>query len=117
MENGFRKAAAKLKKLGQIEVSPERLRRGVEVEGLRMLEARRRTLLKPGWDASDCTAGVAGRTQVLVGGDGVMVPVITAGEKAKRRAGRRRVRRRGKAHRRVHRYRGADEGVQDRHVL
>ena len=110
VDNGFRKAAAKLKKLGQIEVSPERLRTVVEGEGLRMLEARRAAMLKPDWDASDCTVGPNGPTRVLVGGDGVMVPVITAAEKAKRRAGRKRVRRRGRAHRCVRRHRGADQG-------
>jgi hypothetical protein len=109
IQNGFRKAAGRLKKLGQIEVSPERLRMVVEVEGLKMLEARRQAVFKPNWDATDCT-GRGGKTQVLVGGDGVMVPVITAAEKAKRRAGRKRVRRRGRAHRRVHRHRGADQG-------
>jgi hypothetical protein len=109
VDNGFAKAAAKLRKLGQIEVSPERLRTVVEIEGRRILEARRRALLKPDWDASDC-AGPDGKTQVLVGGDGVMVPVITAAEKAKRRAGRRRVRRRGRMHRRVRRHLGSDQG-------
>ena len=109
VDNGFRKAAAKLKKLGQIEVSSERLRTVVEKEGLAMLEARRQALLNPDWDATDCTV-VGDKTQVLVGGDGVMVPVITAAEKAKRRAGRKVVRRRGKACRRRHRHRGADQG-------
>ncbi len=107
-DNSFRKAAAKLKKLGQIEVSSERLRVVVEVEGLAMLEARRMALLKPSWNASDCTIA-GGKTQVLVGGDGVMVPVITAAEKARRRAGRKHVRRRGSKHRRVCRHRGADQ--------
>jgi hypothetical protein len=111
VENGFRKAAAKLQKLGQITVSPERLRTIVETEGRQMLEARRQAWLRPGWDASDCTVGASGVTQVLVGGDGVMVPVITAAEKAKRRAGRKHVRRRGKkSARRVCRHRGADQG-------
>jgi hypothetical protein len=110
-EAGFRKAAAKLKKLGQIEVSAERLRVIVESEGQVMLQARRQGLLKPDWDASDCTVGVSGKTRVLVGADGVMVPVITAAEKAKRRAGRRHVRRRGKSStRRAPRHRGADQG-------
>jgi hypothetical protein len=109
VETGFRKAAAKLKKLGQIEVSSERLRTVVETEGLAMLEARRRALLKPDWDASDCTVDAYGKTRVLVGGDGVMVPVITAAEKAKRRAGRKHVRRKG-GQRRVRRHRGADQG-------
>ena len=98
VEKSFRKAAAKLKKLGQIEVSPERLRTVVEAEGTRVLAARRENVLKPSWDAKDCSVRPGGPTQVLTGGDGVMVPVITAAEKAKRRAGRRHVRRRGKAH-------------------
>ena len=109
VESGFRKASAKLKKIGQIEVSSERLRTVVENEGLVMLEARRRAMLKPGWDASDCTVQPSGKTQVLVGGDGVMVPVITAAEKAKRRAGRKRLRRSGKK-RRAGCHRGADQG-------
>jgi hypothetical protein len=106
----FQKAAGKLKKLGQIEISSERLRTVVEAEGLRVLEARRCGLLQPGWDASDCRVPPSGKTQVLVGGDGVMVPVITAAEKARRRAGRRHVRRRGRSARRVRRHRGADQG-------
>lgn len=110
VDNGFRKASAKLQKLGQIRVSCERLRTVVEAEGLQMLEARKRAALLPDWDASDCTVNASGKTQVLVGGDGVMVPVITAAEKAKRRAGRRHVRRRGKKHRRVVGHRGADQG-------
>jgi hypothetical protein len=106
----FGKAAAKLKKLGQIEISSERLRTVVELEGMKVLEARRTGLLRPDWDASDCTV-VGGKTQVLVGGDGVMVPVITAAEKAKRRAGRKRTRSRGRSKvRRQRRHRGADQG-------
>jgi hypothetical protein len=110
VDNGFRKAADKLQKLGQIRVSCERLRTVVETEGLQMLAARRHAALLPNWNASDCTVNASGKTQVLVGGDGVMVPVVTAAEKAKRRAGRKRVRRRGKTCRRRHRHRGADQG-------
>jgi hypothetical protein len=105
----FAKAARKLKQLGQIDVSVPRLREIVEREGLRMLADRRSGRLGPNWSAQDCLVHPGGPTQVLVGGDGVMVPVITASEKAKRRAGRKRVRRRGKR-RRVQRHRGADQG-------
>jgi len=105
----FRKAAAKLQKLAQIEVSAELLRTVVEAEGMAMLDARRQAWLKPQWDASDCAVPRTGKTQVLVGADGVMVPVVTAAEKAKRRAGRKHVRRRPKARRPVRRHRGADE--------
>lgn len=106
----FEKAAAKLKKLGQISVSAPRLREIVEREGMQILAARRAGLLTPNWRSEDCRAHPGAASQVLVGGDGVMVPVITAAEKAKRRAGRKHVRRRGKKHHRVHRHRGADQG-------
>jgi hypothetical protein len=106
----FQKAAAKLKKLGQIDVSVPRLRQIVEREGMAMLAARRAGLLSPNWRAEDCRSHPGAASQVLVGGDGVMVPVITAAEKAKRRAGRKRVRRRGKSPRRVRRHHGADQG-------
>lgn len=110
VEGSFAKAAAKLKKLGQIDVSVPRLREIVEREGMQMLAMRQQGALRPNWSAQDCRVGPGGPTQVLVGGDGVMVPVITAAEKAKRRAGRKHVRRRGRARRRVRRHRGADQG-------
>ena len=106
----FAKAARKLQQVGQITVSTDRLREIVEREGQRMLEARRGGRLGPHWTAEACQVRPGGPTQVLVGGDGVMVPVITAAEKAKRRAGRKRVRRRGQRHRRLVRHRGSDQG-------
>ena len=106
----FEKAAAKLKKLGHIDVSVPRLREIVEREGMQILAERRAGLLTPNWRAEDCRTRPGAASVVLVGGDGVMVPVITAAEKAKRRAGRKRVRRRGKIHRRTRRHRGADQG-------
>ena len=106
----FDKAARKLKKVGQISVSVQRLREIVEVEGKRMLQLRRGGMLGPNWSAEDCRVRPGGPTRVLVGGDGVMVPVITAAEKAKRHAGRKHVRRRGRSHRGVCRHRGADQG-------
>lgn len=107
----FQKAAAKLKKLGQIDVSVPRLRDIVEREGMQILAARRSGLLSPNWGAEDCRARPGSPSQVLVGGDGVMVPVITAAEKAKRRAARKHIRCRGKKSvRRVARHRGADQG-------
>ena len=105
----FAKASRELKKLGQIDVSADRLREIAEREGMQMLEARRQGAVGPNWKTQDCV-GPGGLTLVMVGGDGVMVPVITAAEKAKRRAGRKRVRRRGKSHRRQRRHRGADQG-------
>jgi len=106
----FTKAAAKLKKLGQIDVSVPRLRQVVEREGMQILAARQAGLLSPNWSAEDCRPHPGAASMVLVGGDGVMVPVITAAEKAKRRAGRKAVRRRGHKRRVVCRHRGADQG-------
>ena len=68
----FEKAAAKLKKLGQIDVSVPRLREIVEREGMQVLAARRAGLLTPNWRAEDCRAHPGAASQVLVGGDGVM---------------------------------------------
>jgi hypothetical protein len=116
MDCSFVKASGKLKQVGQIDVSVERLRTIVEGEGVTMLEARRVGLLSPDWSSSECRPNLSeplspsNPSCVLVGGDGVMVPVITAAEKAKRRAGRRHVRRRGVKRRRVRRHRGADQG-------
>ena len=106
----FARAANKLGKLGHIHVSAPRLREIVEREGQQMLAARRHGVLGANWQAEDCVARPGGPSQVLVGGDGVMVPVITAAEQAKRRAGRKRVRRRGQKRQRRARHRGADQG-------
>ena len=56
VDSSFAKAAAKLKKLGQIEVSVERLRDIVEREGMAMLAARKAGCLQPNWRADDCRA-------------------------------------------------------------
>jgi len=45
----FAKAAAKLKRLGQIDVGLSRLRELVEREGRQVLDVRRRGLLSPSW--------------------------------------------------------------------
>jgi hypothetical protein len=110
VDTSFDKARDKLAKLAQIEVSSERLRVIVEREGLRMLELRRQGLLNPAWRAEDCRRQPQAPSQILVGGDGVMVPVVTAAEKAKRRAGRKHVRRRGRRRCGQVRHRGADQG-------
>ena len=90
----FSKAAENLLRIGQIRVSDERLRQITEREGGSVLEASRLAILKPAWAASDCKVEPNGPTRVMVGSDGVMVPVITESEKRKRREN---VRRRGKA--------------------
>jgi hypothetical protein len=114
-------------RIGQIRVSDERLRQITEWEGRSVLEASRLAILKPAWEASDCAVGETGPTRIMVGTDGVMVPVITEAEKRKRRDnGRRRgtVRRRrsclratclrADTHRQTHRQAGSKRGKRGR---
>ena len=96
--SSFRKSAENLERLGQIRVSSTRLREIVEDEGRRAIRCRDTNLVGPVWDVSDCKTGANGPTRMMVGSDGVMVPVITESEKRKRRENRRpRRRKRGKA--------------------
>ena len=93
----FAKGVEVLERLGQLRVSDERLRVIAEGEGRRAKAALESGALEPGWTAADCRVSPGGPTRLMVGCDGVMVPVITAAEKAKRRGYRRQ---RSKARRR-----------------
>ena len=108
---GFEKAAEVLWRLGQIRVGKERLREITESEGRRMIEASRVGRLVPEWSAADCRVTPGGITRQMVGCDGAMVPVVTAAEKAKRRANRRH--RRKSRRRRGPRHRGSDLGYKE----
>lgn len=120
----FAKAASNLARLGQIRVSKERLRQIVEAEGRCAQETIRCGAVSAGWEASDCQVRPGGPTRLIVGCDGVMVPVVTAAEKRKRRS--RRPRRRKVRRRRVkakgrdrpkrgrrRRHRGSDTGYKE----
>lgn len=85
---GFRKSADALRRLAGLTVSPERLRQIVEGEGRGMAAARARGQVVPSWQAEACRVTAGGASRVYVGIDGVMVPMVTEGEKAKRRARR-----------------------------
>lgn len=111
----FVKAVENLDRVGNIRVGREWLRQIVEREGRAVVAAREERRLGPGWEAQDCAVGAGGPTRVMVGGDGVMVPVITEAEKqqrrenlAKQRAGKKR-RRQG----RRRRERGADQSYKE----
>ena len=92
---GFRPSADALQRLAGLTVSPERLRQIVEGEGLRIAAARAAGQVSPGWQADACSVTPGGPSRVYVGIDGVLVPMVTEGEKAKRRVARARRRRRG----------------------
>jgi hypothetical protein len=92
----FAKGTEVLWRLGQLRVSDEHLRTLAEAEGRRVQDALEAGRVGPDWTAAQCRTP-EGVTRLMVGADGVMVPVITAAEKRKRR---RRRRRRTKARRR-----------------
>jgi hypothetical protein len=85
---GFRPAAEDLQRLAGLTVSPERLRRIVESEGRRVAAARASGVLVAAWQGEQCRVTPQGPSRVYVGVDGVMVPMVTTAEKARRRAGR-----------------------------
>ena len=99
----FRKASENLARLAQVRLSHDRVREIVEAEGRAVLEATEAGVVGPEWTAADCAVTPGGPTRVMVGADGVKVPLVTAAEKAKRRANRRRRRkaRRSKRRRRT----------------
>ena len=91
-ESGFRRASENLSRLGQIRVSAERLREIVEAEGQAVLAARQSGALGPDWTAADCAVTPDGPRRVILGSDGVLVPLVSAAEKRKRRVNARRKR-------------------------
>ena len=113
----FRKASENLARLAQVRVSHDRVRQIVEAEGRAVLEATEAGVIGPDWTAADCEVRPGGPTRLMVGADGVKVPMVTAAEKQKRRANKRR---RRKARRRpgapgrrrtvVRRHPGSDQG-------
>ena len=98
-DSDFRTAAEDLACVGQIDISHETVRQIVEAEGRRIVGQQRSGVLGPPWTAEDCRSGPQEPTCVITGADGVMVPMVTQAEKAKRRKGRAR-RRKGQPRRR-----------------
>jgi hypothetical protein len=111
----FAKATDNLARAAQIRMSDERLRQVVEAEGKAVLTAQKTGRLTIPWTAADCrlkdaTGRATGPTRVYLGADGVKVPLVTEGEKVKRRtAVKQKRRQRGKKCRPLPRAkRGAD---------
>lgn len=84
-QQGFRKAADHLDHLAQIRISPERLRRIVEQEGQKVLQAQSKGQIAICLTPDRCKIAPDGPTRVYIGVDGVKVPMVTAQEKLKRR--------------------------------
>ena len=81
LNEAFVPAAENLGRMAQLSVSHSALRALVEREGRRAEQAMGRQQYGPDWTSEDCTD----RT-VITGADGVMVPLVTADQKKKRRA-------------------------------
>jgi hypothetical protein len=81
----FQQTVDHLARAAHLEVCKETLRQLIEQEGRNVIEAQRRGMLAPDWEAAECRTA-AGTTRVYVGADGVMVPLVTDAEKQKRRA-------------------------------
>lgn len=92
----FARAGECLLAAAGLRLSDETLRQLVESEGKAVIAAQEAEQLELDWHASDCREmGADGEptTRLYMGCDGVFVPVVTASEKRKRRAGAHRRRR------------------------
>jgi hypothetical protein len=83
--SSFGAAADNLARAAHIELSKETLRQVVEGEAKLVLRTMQRAELGPTWSAGECQTE-QGTTRVYSGCDGVLVPLVTAAEKQKRRA-------------------------------
>ena len=84
----FDRAAGNLERAAQISISGERLRQMVQTDGRQILAAQQANEVTPAFTATDCVVDPVhpdGATRIYNGVDGVMVPVITEGEKQRRR--------------------------------
>jgi hypothetical protein len=85
----FERTAENLSHAAQVTASGETLRTLIESEGRQVLTAFRAGTLPITWTAKDCVAHPetpGSPTRVYFGCDGVMAPMVTEGEKVKRRA-------------------------------
>ncbi len=85
----FDRTAENLAEAAQVEASGETLRTLIEAEGRQVLRVLREGTLPVTWTAAECPAepgNARSPTRVYFGCDGVMAPMVTDGEKVKRRA-------------------------------
>ncbi len=77
----FEVASDNLERTAQLSLSGRSLREIVEQEGRTVLTAQQKGALPPAFQATDCTSQT-----LILGADGVMVPMVTDEQKCKRRA-------------------------------
>ena len=100
LDSSYRKAADDLRRLSQVTLSYQSLRKVFQGEGQKVRIARRTGELAPTFKAEQCRVNTNKPTCVITGADGFQVPLITDKEKRKRRvkATQRRTRLRQKGH-------------------
>ena len=116
----FDKAAANLARAARVPLGGETSRVLVETEGKRVSRARRSERLPVAWSATERRVGPRAKTtRLYLGGDGVMVPLVTEAEKtARRRTLKRERRRRGQGARPLPpKKRGADQSYKGSKIV
>ena len=100
LDGSYRKSADDLRRLSQITLSYQSLRKVFQVEGQKLRIAQRTGELAPTFNAEQCRVAANEPTCLITGADGFQVPLITETEKRKRRskATQRRVKLRRKGH-------------------
>lgn len=86
----FRRAAEDMARTAQLSIGTEAVRQIVEQCAAEALAAQHQGQLVPDWTSGDCRLDSQSPTCLITGADGVLVPLVTEAEKAKRRQKRRR---------------------------
>jgi hypothetical protein len=114
LDGSYRKSADDLRRLSQITLSYQSLRKVFQAEGQKLLIAQRTGDLAPTFNAEQCRVAADKPTCLITGADGFQVPLITDEEARKRRV--RATQRRAKLRRKGHtlgplpkRSRGSDQ--------
>ena len=112
LHKSFHCAATDLGRTAQIRLSKQTLRKIIHAEGHSVARQQRRGQWGPDWTATDCRDAGEESCSVITGADGVMVPLVTEVEKAKRRASRRKKGPKARCRRRGIR-RGSDQSYKE----
>lgn len=85
LKENFAATARDARRIGNVPVSKERVRQIVEQEGQAVTQMREQGRLPAAWTQADAKLPGTDKTRVYAGIDGVMAPMVTQREKAKRR--------------------------------
>jgi len=80
LNTAFVPGSDNIKRLAQLTISSRTVRQIVEAQGRRLFNLQRKEQVGPNFTSKDCT-----HSTVIVGSDGVMVPIVTEDQKRQRR--------------------------------